>query len=239
MTRSDHVRVTKPHRHGRGQLFGATHGLLTAEGGRCRWVVPPTHAVWIPPHVPHGVQSHGAFSGWSVYVAAGACSSLPQHACVLKVNGLLREAVVRASSWKDGSRSDVQLRLASVIVDEIGSAPHESLGLPMPSDKRLIRIARAMLEAPSDARKLHEWAEWADIAPRTLTRRFTAETGFSFTDWRQRLRLLTALEHLAEGGSVTAIALELGYESTSAFIAMFRKHFGVTPGRYGSPVSQT
>jgi AraC-like DNA-binding protein len=54
----------------------------------------------------------------------------------------------------------------------------------------------------------------------------------SFGRWRQQARLLHALRLLAVGESVTAVALEAGYESTSAFISMFKKTFGTTPGRY-------
>ncbi|MFX3311484.1 helix-turn-helix domain-containing protein, partial [Klebsiella pneumoniae] len=70
------------------------------------------------------------------------------------------------------------------------------------------------------------------MSSRTLTRRFRAETGFSFNEWRQRIRLLRALELLAAGKPVTAIALDLGYDNVSAFIALFRRMFGTTPGRY-------
>ncbi|WP_318389321.1 helix-turn-helix domain-containing protein [Enterobacter sp.] len=97
----------------------------------------------------------------------------------------------------------------------------------MPKDARLLRIARALSERPYDDRRA-----WAGISPRTVTRRFIAETGFSFTEWRQRVRLLRALELLAAGQSVSAIALDLGYDNVSAFIALFRRVFGVTPGRY-------
>jgi AraC-like DNA-binding protein len=40
------------------------------------------------------------------------------------------------------------------------------------------------------------------------------------------------LEVLAAGMSVTTIALDLGYDNVSAFISLFRRSFGVTPGRY-------
>ena len=46
------------------------------------------------------------------------------------------------------------------------------------------------------------------------------------------VRLMQALELLAAGEPVTSVALAVGYESTSAFIARFREVLGTTPGRY-------
>lgn len=231
---SGQPRVTRSHSHARGQLLGATHGLITVDVRDGRWVVPATHAVWIPPHTPHGLRSHGPFAGWSVYVAKPACADLPAEPYILAASGLLREAVSRATTWKAGATTldAAQSRLAGVILDEIRTLPPVALGLPMPQDPRLLKIARALSARPDDGRRLEEWAEWAGIAPRTLTRRFVEETGFSFTEWRQRVRLLRALEMLAAGTAVTTIALDLGYDNVSAFIALFKRRFGVTPGRY-------
>ena len=39
---------------------------------------------------------------------------------------------------------------------------------------------------------------------------------------------------LAAGRPVTVLALDLGYDSPSAFIAAFKRAFGVTPARYFS-----
>jgi len=77
-----------------------------------------------------------------------------------------------------------------------------------------------------------EWAAWAGISERTLSRRFVLETGFTYTAWRQRARLMRALELLAEGEAVTTVALDLGYDSVSAFIALFKRTLGVTPSAY-------
>ena len=54
----------------------------------------------------------------------------------------------------------------------------------------------------------------------------------SFRAWQRQLRLLAALERLADAEPVTTIALDLGYASPSAFIAAFSAALGVTPGRY-------
>lgn len=119
-----------------------------------------------------------------------------------------------------------------MIVDEIAASKAEALGLVAPQDARLARITDALALNLSDSRRLEEWASWAGMSPRTLSRRFVTETGMSFAQWRQQARLLRALELVAEGVSVTAIALEMGYDNVSAFIDMFRRATGTTPGRY-------
>jgi len=56
----------------------------------------------------------------------------------------------------------------------------------------------------------------------------------AFGEWRRRCRLLHAMGPLVRGSSVTDVALETGYASTSAFVSAFRGLFGVTPGRYAA-----
>ena len=225
-------RVTPPHRHPEGQLFGATRGVLTVGTEAGLWVVPASHAVWVPPHERHSLRSHGPFAGSSVYVAEAACADLPDAACAIRCNGLLREAIARAATWDDGLADAPRRRIAGLILDELRAAAKESLGLPLPSDARLMKIARALLEDLSDARGLAEWAAHGALSARTLSRRFLDETGFTFADWRQRARLMRAIELLATGTPVTTIALSLGYDNVSAFIAMFRRAHGVTPARF-------
>ena len=72
----------------------------------------------------------------------------------------------------------------------------------------------------------------AGVTARTAARLFVKETGQTFGQWRQQLRLLVALEHLGGGASVTQVALEVGYSDVSSFIAVFRDAFGDTPARY-------
>jgi AraC-like DNA-binding protein len=226
------ARVTAPHRHARGQLFGAQRGLLAVGMEHSQWVVPASHAVWVPPGHEHSLRSCGDFAGWSVYVREDACADLPPHPCAQRCSDLLRAAVLRAASWVSDTRDAAQGRVSDLILDEIRAQPPEALGLPLPSDTRLLRIARALADDLSDTRRVEDWGHWAGIAPRTLSRRFIAETGFSLGEWRQRARLLRALEYLAAGATVTAVAIDLGYDNVSAFIAMFRKTLGVTPSRY-------
>ncbi|XYD11808.1 AraC family transcriptional regulator (plasmid) [Methylobacterium sp. NMS12] len=149
---------------------------------------------------------------------------------------LLREAILRCATWDGDPPTVAQARIAAVILDEIRALPAQALDLPMPRDARLLRIARALLSDPSTNCGIEAWAVWAGSTTRTVTRRFPRETGLSFTAWRQRARMLRALELLADGSSVTTVALDLGYGSVSAFIALFRRTFGVTPSGYARAV---
>ena len=134
--------------------------------------------------------------------------------------------------FRSGKLDERGERIAGVILDEIRTLPVDPLGLPLPRDARLLRIARAILDDPSDERSLEVWAAWAAISARSLSRRFVTETGFTFSAWRQRARLLHALALLADGVPVTRIALELGYSTPSTFIALFKRTFGATPAAY-------
>ena len=220
------------HSHARGQLFGSMRGLLSVGVEDGVWLVPAIHSVWLPPHHVHSGRSHGPFHGWSVYIAEAACGDLPERPCTMRTSGLLKEAVLRAGTWPAGELDPRQQRVAGVILDEIRSLPAEPFGLPLPRDARLLRIAQALIADPADQRDLEAWAGWGAVSSRTLSRRFVVETGFNFTAWRQRARLLRALEMLAEDAPVQAIALDLGYSTASAFISVFKRTFGKTPAAY-------
>jgi AraC-like DNA-binding protein len=67
---------------------------------------------------------------------------------------------------------------------------------------------------------------------RTLARLCRADLGMSFPQWRTQLRLHHALVLLADDTPVTVVAHRCGWSSASAFIDVFRRAFGHTPGTY-------
>jgi AraC-like DNA-binding protein/quercetin dioxygenase-like cupin family protein len=221
------------HHHLRGQLFCVESGLMHVRTAHGSWLLPPHRAGWIPPGEPHKVSISGVTGGWSLLVAPRACAGLPRRPCVMGLNELMLALVRRAVLWSDEPvLGTAQKRLAAVLLEEIRSAPREPLHLPMPGDRRLLRVAQAILKCPDDTRTLEQWADWAGLSARSLSRLFLAETALSFAQWRQQARLTLALEMLAKEVPVAEIADALGYATPSNFIAMFRRSFGDTPSRY-------
>jgi AraC-like DNA-binding protein len=158
---------------------------------------------------------------------------MPTTCRVLPISPLLRELIVRATQLpvhydEDGPAGHV----VALIVAELESAQSLALHLPMPRDARLRALCQALLDSPGDQRPLAAWAKSVNASSRTLARRFQSETGLSFGAWRQQARVLEAMGRLGDGAPVTQVALDLGYESVSAFSAMFRRAAGASPRRF-------
>ena len=221
------------HRHLRGQVYCIESGLLQVRTRYGSWLLPPHRAGWMPPGELHTVSVSGPMSGWGLFLAPEACAGLPERPCVIGTSELMRALVRRASNWVLAERlQPEQERVSAVLLDELRRAPQEPLHLPMPVDRRLLRIAHAVLQAPQDNRSLEDWAGHAGLSARSLSRLFRHETALSFAQWRQQARLSRALESLAEGMPVAQVAEATGYANTSAFIAMFRRACGQSPARY-------
>lgn len=221
------------HSHVRGQFFYVEQGFVITRTEHGSWLLPPHRAGWMPPGERHTVSIAGPSHAWGVFIAPCAAAGLPDRPCVVGVNDLFRAIIKRAASWPRNAESEPERdRLLAVMLDEMRRAPVEHLHLPMPVDRRLRRIAMAMFERPDDTRGIEEWASWAGMSVRTLTRLFRQETQCSVAQWRQQARLTRALERLAHGEPVSVVADALGYATPSAFVAMFRKAFGDSPGRY-------
>ncbi len=222
-----------PHSHPRAQLVYASAGVMTVATDRGTWVVPPQQAVWVPCGVTHAVASGGGLAMRTLYVHPSATAGLPEDCCVISVSPLLRELILRAVTFDpDHPASPAEQRILRLILDELAALPAEPLHLPRPAEPRLRLVTDALSADPADDRALAGWAQMAGASERTLARLFLRETGLTFGAWRQRLRLLTAIARLGEGEAVTTVAYDLGYESPSAFIAMFRRTLGTSPGRY-------
>ena len=123
-------------------------------------------------------------------------------------------------------------RIIRLLIDEIEAMPNAPYHAPMPKDRRLLRVCREILADPSDQRDLDDWAHVAGMGRRTFTRLFREETGMGLAVWRQQIRLMEALSLLASGRPITTVAFDVGYESPSAFTAMFHRAFGVPPSQY-------
>lgn len=229
--------VLDAHRHDWAQLVYASAGVMSVHTREGTWVVPSNRAVWIPAGIVHSVAMSGRVSMRTLYLLPELVEQLPRRCCVVAVPALLRELILHAAGRGPLAEDRVEhRRLVGFLVDMLREQLVElraaTLEVRMPRDERAVRLALRLLDAPGERASLESLARSAGGSRRTLERLFQRETGLSLGRWRQQARLLEALRLLARGEQVTAVALEVGYENPSAFIAMFSAALGTTPGRY-------
>jgi len=225
--------VIERHQHIRSQLLYASSGVMTVETGIGVWIVPPLRAVWIPAYTYHQILASGHVAMRTLYIQQGVYNGLPEGCCVVSVTPLLRELILHAVAMPLLYQlNGPEERLMNVIPDQIQAMNIAPLELPIPKDARLKKIYKHLAGRPEDNRTLEDWGKRVGATGRTLARRFRLETGMTFGQWRQQIRILEALRRLGMDEPVTTVAIALGYDSPSAFISMFKKTLGKTPGQY-------
>jgi len=221
------------HFHDRDQLVYASRGVMTVRTAHGTWVVPTHRAVWIPAMVPHSIAMSGTVAMRTLYLKPGMARILPRSCSVVNVSALLKELILHACALGALDKAiPWQGHLIHVIVDQLGAIQVVPLLLPNPSDPRAVRVARVVMDDPSDRRPLTALCRAAGTSKRTVERLFQKDIGMTFSKWQQQFRLMQAMRLLAEGAKVTHAALESGYSTPSAFISMFRKTLGTTPTQY-------
>ena len=233
-----HGHVELRHIHTSAEFLYAEMGTMKVTTDRGVWIVPPHRAAWFPPGCPHQTETGAAVEIFTLYLQPDACPKIaPLEPCVIPVSSLLRELIRRAAAMPmEYDESGHEGRIIALLLDEIQWTPTQIVTMPKLRDGRLGAIERALAANPGDSRTLEQWAEMAGASPRTLARLFLREAGMSFRSWREQLRTVSAVTRLAKGDSITQLAGELGYDTSGAFTAMFRRVMGVTPSQFSSEI---
>jgi AraC-like DNA-binding protein len=228
---SEAEREIPPHAHDRGQFTCVLSGVISQQTDAQLWVVPRRRLIWIPPGTVHAAKSRGPVDGWLVLAPAGYARHLPNHVSVLRSSDLLLATLERLTRLPADDRATAAL-LDQVILLELDQTEAEALEIPLPQSSGLRDVAEKLLAEPADDRGLDYWARASGLSRRSFTRHFACETGLSFSHWRRRVIARCAIERLSEGEPVSSVALSMGYESVSAFIAMFKRLHGAPPAKF-------
>ena len=223
---------TSLHAHPRAQLLYAVSGVMRIETPGAAYVVPPSTALFVPADTQHVIRMDGPVAMRTLFLREDAACRAGIGTAVIAVSTLLREVILAACAeplqWELGGRGH---HLTELALDEISRSTPLPLRLSMPSDARLRRLATVLRARPYDRHTMEGLAAMAGASSRTLARLFRAETGLTFRQWRQQVRMTDALSALTTGASPARAAAIAGYASQPAFGAAFRGLFGMTPGQ--------
>lgn len=221
------------HRHDTAQLLFAATGTMQVTTSTGRWLVPQQRAVWLPPRFPHAVDMLTDVAMRSTYMEPGALRrgwmALPPDAeRVIGVSPLLRALILALFDPAIAARR--RRALTELLLDEVAASPAAPTFVPMPHSAAMARVAEAAIADIACRRDLADIAAGTGTSVRTVSRLFPAETSLTFKTWRQRVRIMAALERLGTGATVKDVAARLGFSSSAAFAVAFRAVMGHPPG---------
>lgn len=215
------------HAHEGGQFILVETGVSHLRTELGAWIIPARRVAWVPPGVHHASRSSGGGSGWVVIAPVGL-RNLPAGVCVLRASALMMASLQRLTQLASG---DISMRrlLWKVVAVEMSAAQPEQLEVPMPTAPRLLKAVQSVLASPTAAASLGKLALRAGMSRRSFARHFLSQTGLTYARWKRAVIAQHALELVAAGHKVSSVALDVGYGSVSAFIAMFRRQYGESP----------
>ncbi|MBC9797494.1 AraC family transcriptional regulator [Sinomicrobium weinanense] len=228
-----HGRCEAAHLHPRAQVIYADQGIMKVVTSGQLWTVTPTQGIWIPGLEEHQVYFPDNVRVRTLFFDPSVTKNLPDKCFAFDMNPLLKELILKMTSFPEARLSSPRvLRMAGVLVDELGHIKPASLFLPTSDEPRVQQVTKALIAQISEKKPLSFYAALAHVSTRTLSRLFIRELGMSFGEWRTRLKILEAIKQLNEQRPVKEIGYDLGYENPSTFIHMFRKYTGQSPARF-------
>ncbi|HLU15440.1 MAG TPA: AraC family transcriptional regulator [Burkholderiaceae bacterium] len=219
-------------------LVYSPNGLIVVHSDVGHWVVPPTTVLRLLADVEFTIRKAEQVDVRTIVLPAQAAQVLKQQNILYRLTPLLRELLESLSTtsfaFGQSDNTESKMHFLAELLIEAGAWEDDTRHRckSMPKDPRVAHICNYIYENLDATKTLQEWAAELKYDPRTLHRLFVQEFGMPFVQWRQQTRLMAALEWLAEGRQIMDVALDLGYQTQSAFAAMFRRNMGITPSEW-------
>jgi AraC-like DNA-binding protein len=161
----------------------------------------------------------------------------PAPLAVFDLSPLARALVTECGTWGNSDQpltayAETLFAALAVVTWRLAEQPSPVV-VPVGRSPELRRALRMTEERLGSEVRFEDLADEVGLAPRSLARRFSEETGMTWRAALRRMRVLRAIEELAAGDTpVTKIAYMVGYSSLSAFNAAFQELTGRTPTEY-------
>ncbi len=223
------------HIHDMHQFQYAFEGYIEVEDENSRYLVPHQFGVWIPAGTEHRTWLKGGGSG-SVFLRRDSIDVEDPRISIIRVPPLMREMILESMRWPilEGYEDETgnAFFTAFALLCREWLAKRSELILPVSADPRIKQIMEYTVDHLSEV-SLDSVCEAVGMSRRTLRRRFSAEMGMSWDEFRLRARIFKAIE-LLENGAVPIgdIAMRVGYKSQSAFAKSFKALLHDSPSGY-------
>jgi AraC-like DNA-binding protein len=226
------------HSHKKGQLIYIEGGIAYIHLTDKTLVIPARHYVWIPGGMMHFVEMHKSVVTRTVYFYWHDDDSNPFYGKggIYPINNLLLQMLIYSERWNGNIQPDEQafhfLAGIKAILPEI-SKKSLPVALPTTDNTRMHPVLDYMNENAFEPLTLSSVSEETGFSERTLSRLFQSTLHTSFLQYFKLLKMVKAIELMLQTDlSMSEIAYKLGYNSLSAFSAIFYQLTNIRPSEF-------
>lgn len=224
------------HSHRWGEFVYSFSGVMEVQTVKGHFTAPTHYGIWLPPSVRHMGFNRNEATHCSFYIMPEFCAEMPEQPCTLQICDFVVSILnFLRSETLSLPLSESAFRILRVLCDQLIEAPRQDSFLPMTQDPLLKKFLLKMEQCPADNTPIQDMARQVGTTLRTVNRRSLELLGITLNEWRQRMRVVKAIDMLERGDKVENVAFNVGYSSASAFISMFSRVSGQTPGSIRAP----
>lgn len=221
------------HQHPWHQIIFPVSGLLQSNIGEKHFIVPHNGLLFIPAGQRHKSIAITQTHFLALYLNPHAATQYLNEDKSGLVTPFLKALILQLFEVETALLTEEMIRhLLVVLRDQLMLSKCFAIPLLIPKDRRLQSVFLLLKNQPDVNLTLTQCALKVGASTRTLSRLCSNEFQLSFSLWRQHIRLVLSLQLLADNKSIQNIALDLGYQSSSAYIYAFKGVFMQTPSQY-------
>lgn len=222
--------VSLPTEPGWDQVVFAHTGHFNASSVTEAWTIPAHRALCVPDGTRLRIETSRQVAIRCLYIDTDL-HVLGPGLRVVGIGALTRELLRHAVDTAPMNlTAPADAALVTLLAVQLAEEPRAPLHLPLPVDPGALAVATAIMANPAGGLDGH--LDDAGASRRTIERRFRTETAMSLGQWRRRARILAAVALLADGDTVTRVALSVGYATPSSFVAAFRSELHTPPREF-------
>ncbi|CAG9297864.1 AraC family transcriptional regulator [Celerinatantimonas diazotrophica] len=221
------------HSHSWHQLIYAIHGSVTVECLGKYFIAPQNRAVWIPSEHIHKTYStsRAIFRSLLINPQPHMQRSLQKQPSVLCVSHLFKQLIIKFCE-DSFVTTDYFEHAEQLLLDEIIYAKSISINSSIPEDPKLYSLCQQLIQNPEQRMSIVQASEVLHMGRSSFIRYFKKQTGMTFGQWYQQLKISQSISMLTSGKTLQEVAFSCGYQSASSFCAMFKRTIGCTPTEY-------
>ncbi|MZI87997.1 AraC family transcriptional regulator [Dickeya dianthicola] len=193
---TDFSKKTESHSHNWIQFIYTRTGTVYVEVDGKFLHLPPLHGVWIPKNNEHSLWSSEKAGYICINVNGDFAENIPNIDCkIVEVSTLVDSYAEYFMKCSLEEVKNIELK-EHVFFQFLTELNEVDFTLPYPISSELIALCREIQSDPGLPHSPEECEQKLNISLSTFVRRFKKETGLTYQEWRQRMRLLKSITRI-------------------------------------------